>query len=312
MDEDQITPLREHDEQAVRQRAYSTMPPRRQSYDTRPEDPRSASGTRRQSTSAVGGLPAGYHSPPPQSYYPPDFGATAYMEPRSSQMPPPPPSWAGGYQLPPPQGYPPSAAARPPSTRSPPPGNPYDPRYRQPSYPYPPPPVSSGYGPGPPYPPGPGQGVDPNVFKPDMYGRHPGMPASPPDPNRTDVQITYTDDSATKLTQYLRRRCFNCRVTEVRRLLFLWRCLTSPLAPWMAKIDPQPWKNCTFTASDWNPTDVFVGLQQVWSVRTQPRQAASAPHGQPKGTHPVASYPLCILLSICPCLVSVIVLLLNC
>ncbi|KAG9112431.1 hypothetical protein FRC07_007926, partial [Ceratobasidium sp. 392] len=49
----------------------------------------------------------------------------------------------------------------------------------------------------------------------DPYGRHPGIPPSPgPDPSRSDVQITYTDDSATKLTQYLRRRCFNCRVTE--------------------------------------------------------------------------------------------------
>ena len=199
--EDELRPLPEHDERDVRQRAYSTMPPRRSSHDVRPEDPRSQ-GQRRQSTSAVSGLPAPHYSPQP--YYQDQFGAHAYIEPRAQQMPPPPPpSW--GYQLPPPQGYPPGG--RP--TRSPPP-NPYgDPRYRQQYYP----PASGGYPPGPPYPPGPsGATVDPTIFKADPYGR--SVMTSPPDPTRPDVQITYTDDSATKLTQYLRRRCFNCRVTE--------------------------------------------------------------------------------------------------
>ncbi|CUA76873.1 hypothetical protein RSOLAG22IIIB_02350 [Rhizoctonia solani] len=213
--EDELRPLPEHDDgHEVRPRAHSVMPPRRSgTYDSR-TDPRGPP-PRRQSTSAVG-LPApagpGWHSPPPpQSYYPHSqqdaFGAHAYIEPRGAPpMPPPPPAWAGasGYQLPPPQGFP---QPRPQPARSPPPGA-YDPRYRQPAYAYPPPPP--GYG-APPYPPGPsGPTVDPTIFS----SRHPGMPASPPDPTRPDVQITYTDDSATKLTQYLRRRCFNCRVTE--------------------------------------------------------------------------------------------------
>ncbi|KAG9103484.1 hypothetical protein FRC06_010466 [Ceratobasidium sp. 370] len=202
-------PDRDYDD-PQRPRAHSVLPPpaRRQSYDQRP-DPR-ASAPRRQSTSVVPGG-QGWASPPPtagqQPYYTQDaFGAHAYIEPRAQpQMPPPPPGHWGGYQLPPPQPY-----QRPP--RSPPP---YDPRgqYRPPQpYGYP----ATGYPPGPPYAPGPsGATVDPNIFKPDPYARHPGMPASPgPDPTRPDVQITYTDDSATKLTQYLRRRCFNCRVTE--------------------------------------------------------------------------------------------------
>jgi hypothetical protein len=202
-------PDRDYDD-PQRPRAHSVLPPpaRRQSYDPRP-DPR-ASAPRRQSTSVVPGG-QGWASPPPgqQPYYTQDaFGAHAYIEPRAqSQMPPPPPPGHWGYQLPPPQPY----QQRPPSSRSP---GPYDPRgqYRSPQqYPYPP----TGY-PGPPYAPGPsGATVDPNIFKPDPYARHPGMPPSPgPDPTRSDVQITYTDDSATKLTQYLRRRCFNCRVTE--------------------------------------------------------------------------------------------------
>ncbi|KAJ1311261.1 hypothetical protein OPQ81_009759 [Rhizoctonia solani] len=209
--EDELRPLPEHDTgHEMRQRAHSVMPPRRSdTYESR-ADPR-APQPRRQSTSAVG-LPApagpGWHSPPPaQPYYSQHdaFGAHAYIEPRASApMPPPPPNW--GYQLPPPQGYP---QDRRPPPRSPPPGQ-YDPRYRQPSYPYPAP---AGYGP--PYPPGPpgpsGSTVDPTIFKADPYGR--GIPPSP-DQSRPDVQITYTDDSATKLTQYLRRRCFNCRVTE--------------------------------------------------------------------------------------------------
>ncbi|KAG8710145.1 hypothetical protein FRC08_017554 [Ceratobasidium sp. 394] len=201
-------PEREYDD-PQRPRAHSVLPPpaRRQSYDPRP-DPR-ASAPRRQSTSVVPGG-QGWASPPPaaqQPYYTQDaFGAHAYIEPRTQpQMPPPPPPGAHwGYQLPPPQPY--------PRSRSP---GPYDPRgqYRPPQpYAYP----ATGYPPGPPYTPGPsGATVDPNIFKPDPYARHPGMPASPgPDPTRPDVQITYTDDSATKLTQYLRRRCFNCRVTE--------------------------------------------------------------------------------------------------
>ncbi|KAG9124739.1 hypothetical protein FRC07_010432 [Ceratobasidium sp. 392] len=184
-----------------RPRAHSVLPPpsRRQTYDTRP-DPR-ASAPRRQSTSVVPGSAPGWTSPrpppgQPAPYYTQEpFGAHAYIEPRSQpQMPPPPPPghW-GGYQL------------RP---RSP---GPYDPRsqYRGPppqQYSYP----ATGY-PSPPY----AATVDPNIFKSDPYGRHPGIPPSPgPDPSRSDVQITYTDDSATKLTQYLRRRCFNCRVTE--------------------------------------------------------------------------------------------------
>ncbi|KAF8707561.1 GATA zinc finger, partial [Rhizoctonia solani] len=211
--EDELRPLPDHDhEPDMRQRAHSVMPPRRSgTYDSR-TDPRGPPQPRRQSTSAVG-LPApaptgGWHSPPPaQPYYSQHdaFGAHAYIEPRAQPMPPPPPSW--GYQLPPPQGYAPQRTQPP---RSPPPSQ-YDPRYhRQPSsYPYPP---SVPYG-QPPYPPGPGgPTVDPTIFKPDPYGRP--IPTSPPDPSRPDVQITYTDDSATKLTQYLRRRCFNCRVTE--------------------------------------------------------------------------------------------------
>ncbi|CAE6411848.1 hypothetical protein RSOLAG1IB_02633 [Rhizoctonia solani AG-1 IB] len=210
--DDELRPLPDHDDGPdMRQRAHSVMPPRRSTnYDSR-TDPRAQPQPRRQSTSAVG-LPAsapGWHSPPPpQSYYSQQdaFGAHAYIEPRAQPMPPPPPHPSWGYQLPPPQGYPPSRA---PPPRSPPPTQ-YDPRYRQPSYPYPHP--SSGYG-QPPYAPGPGgPTVDPTIFKADPYGRP--MPTSPPDSTRPDVQITYTDDSATKLTQYLRRRCFNCRVTE--------------------------------------------------------------------------------------------------
>ncbi|QRW05510.1 GATA type zinc finger [Ceratobasidium sp. AG-Ba] len=209
-------PSRGYDD-SQRPRAHSVLPPppssssRRQSYDTRP-DPRDLPPPRRQSMSAAGMPGQGWHSPPPPAgpgpYYNQQdaFGATAYMEPRAQMPPPPPPPGHWGYQLPPPQSY------QPRPSRSP---GPYDPRtpYRpgQPPYGYP-----AGYGPpGPPYPGPSGATVDPNIFKSDPYGRHPGMPASPgPDPSRPDVQITYTDDSATKLTQYLRRRCFNCRVTE--------------------------------------------------------------------------------------------------
>ncbi|CAE6538123.1 unnamed protein product, partial [Rhizoctonia solani] len=129
----------------------------------------------------------GWHSPPPtQTCYSQQdaFGAHAYIEPRAPPMPPVPmpppvPSWAPGYLLPPQ----------------------YDP----------PPPVGS-YGQ---YPPGPsGPAFNSTIFKTDPYGHHSGMPASPPDPSRPDVQITYTDGWTTKLTQYIRRRCFKCRVTE--------------------------------------------------------------------------------------------------
>ncbi|KAF8609559.1 hypothetical protein BDV93DRAFT_518361 [Ceratobasidium sp. AG-I] len=208
-----------HPDESHRPRAHSVLPPpaRRQSYDPRPPDPHR---DRRQSTSVI---PAdSWGSPPsqqPAPYYTQDaFGAHAYIEPRAPshphQMPPPPPHPHWGYQLPPPQPYPSSSRGPP---RSP---GPYpDPRAQQ----YRPPAPgyyagAPGYGPpGPPYGPGPGGAtVDPNIFKPDPYARHPGMPsdAGPPDAGRPDVQITYTDDSATKLTQYLRRRCFNCRVTE--------------------------------------------------------------------------------------------------
>lgn len=218
-----------HADHDPRPRAHSVLPPsaRRTSYDSRGQpDPHR---DRRQSTSVI---PAqSWGSPPsqqqqPAPYYTQDaFGAHAYIEPRAPshphQMPPPPPPhphW--GYQLPPPQPYPSSSRA----PRSP---GPYpDPRTQQyrtgPAY-YA---GAPGYGPpGPPYGPGPGGAtVDPNIFKPDPYARHPGMPeAGPPDASRPDVQITYTDDSATKLTQYLRRRCFNCRVTEVRPLSFFPR-----------------------------------------------------------------------------------------
>ncbi|KAB5594058.1 hypothetical protein CTheo_2527 [Ceratobasidium theobromae] len=190
--DDELRPLPDaQDDEHARPRAQSVLP-RRASYDQR--------APRRQSTSAVSGLPApapGWQSPP-QPYYSQAFGAEAYIEPRQ-QMPPPPPAW--GYQLPPPQGY------RPPPPRSPPPPQ----YYRQPYYPY----QQPYAGPS-------GTTVDPTIFKPDPYARPPGIPASPPDPARPDVQITYTDDSATKLTQYLRRRCFNCRVTEVRALPSVW------------------------------------------------------------------------------------------
>ncbi|KAF8761910.1 hypothetical protein RHS01_00812 [Rhizoctonia solani] len=214
--EDELRPLPDHDhEPDMRQRAHSVMPPRRSgTYDSR-TDPRGPPQPRRQSTSAVG-LPApaptgGWHSPPPaQPYYSQHdaFGAHAYIEPRAQPMPPPPPSW--GYQLPPPQGYAPRAHShralpRPASTIRATTASPR--RIRTRPRPVRPAPVSPGPG---------GPTVDPTIFKPDPYGRP--IPTSPPDPSRPDVQITYTDDSATKLTQYLRRRCFNCRVTEVRSL----------------------------------------------------------------------------------------------
>ncbi|KAG8694706.1 hypothetical protein FRC09_009671 [Ceratobasidium sp. 395] len=178
-----------------RRQMYDALAPRSQSTSVVPTDPNWASPS----------LPFGQPAP----YYAQEaFGAHAYIEPRTQpQMPPPPPPghW-GGYQLPPPQLY------QPCPPRSP---GPYDPReqYRPPQlYGYP----ATGYPPGPPYAPGPsGATVDPNIFKSDPYGRHPGIPPSPgPDPGCSDVQITYTDDAATKLTPYLRRRCFNCRVTE--------------------------------------------------------------------------------------------------
>ncbi|KAG8763933.1 hypothetical protein FRC11_008881 [Ceratobasidium sp. 423] len=220
MEEDELRPLPEHEGHDVRQRAHSVMPPRRSgTYDSR-TDPRAAPQPRRQSTSAVG-LPAPAGSewrghPDPQGA----FGAHAYIQPHQPHqprqthpqpnwgdqshqpqpMPPPPPNW--GNQLPPPQGY---APRSPP----PPPGQQYHPRYPQP-YPSYLPPAAYGQ----PYSGPSGPTVDPTIFKADPYGRHPAIPASPPDPSRPDVQITYTDDSATKLTQYLRRRCFNCRVTE--------------------------------------------------------------------------------------------------
>ncbi|KAG8728627.1 phosphatidylinositol-binding protein scs2 [Ceratobasidium sp. 414] len=119
-----------------------------------------------------------------------------------------------------------------------------------------------GYPSGPPYAPGPsGATVDPNIFKPDPYTRHPGMPASPgPDRTRPDVQITYTDNWATKLTQYLRRRCFNCRVTEVRA--FVCRATRSDL--------PQPpgWRKSTL-----NPGKIVCnkcGLYERSHARPRP------------------------------------------
>ncbi|KAG8711232.1 hypothetical protein FRC09_020706 [Ceratobasidium sp. 395] len=198
-------PEREYDD-PQRPRAHSVVPPpsRRQTYDARP-DPR-ASAPRRQSTSVVPANP-GWTLPPRQAagqapYYTQEaFGAHAYIEPRT--RPPmstsPPLGHWGGYQL------------RPPHS----PG-PYDSRgqYRPPQPPYGCP--ATGYSPGPGYVPGPGGAtVDPNISKSDPYARHPSILLSPwPDPGRSDMQITYTDDTATKLTQYLRRRCFNCRVTE--------------------------------------------------------------------------------------------------
>ncbi|KAG8790204.1 hypothetical protein FRC12_012535 [Ceratobasidium sp. 428] len=205
--EDKPRDRSEYDDQQ-RLRAYSAPlpPPRRQMHG--------ASAPRRQSTSIMLANPE-WTSPSlafgqPAPYYIQEvYSAHSRVGPSvQPQTPPlPSPSHRDGYQLPTPQSY----QQRPPH----PPG-PYDPRGQhhspQPPYGYP----ATGYPQGIPHTPGPSGVIgDPNTFKLDPYGRHTGIPRSFwPDPGRSDAQVTYTDDAATKPTLYLRRRCFNCRVTE--------------------------------------------------------------------------------------------------
>ncbi|KAG9124252.1 hypothetical protein FRC07_012241, partial [Ceratobasidium sp. 392] len=221
--------LRDHVAGRLPERDYDD--PQRHSVLYHRPDPRRAA-MRRQTTNTVPETsPAPVHGQPASYYTREVFGAHAYIEPHTPpQMPSPsPPGRWGGYQLPPPQ---PDDRRRPNSfdsydLRPPRPPGPSDLRpsrsldsYNPPGQYHEPPRAyadsATGYHPGPPYAPGlSGATVDPNIFKPDPYGRHPGIPSSlDSGSSRPEVQITYTDNSATKLTQYLRRRCFNCRVTE--------------------------------------------------------------------------------------------------
>ncbi|KAJ4478999.1 putative GATA type transcriptional activator [Lentinula aciculospora] len=49
---------------------------------------------------------------------------------------------------------------------------------------------------------------------PNMMGGMPGMPMGPYGHLQPPLPIQHTDDAASKETQYLRRRCFNCHTTE--------------------------------------------------------------------------------------------------
>ncbi|KAJ7616062.1 hypothetical protein FB45DRAFT_935202 [Roridomyces roridus] len=121
-----------------------------------------------------------------------------------SPAPPPPGHAAYPYELP--RGYPPGGYVYGP----PPPGYVYpapDDRYKHPGpatagYAYPPPPPPFGHAP-------------PHGYPVPVYAPPPpqsGSISAPPPPS--NVQITYTDDAATKLSDRVRRKCFNCQTIE--------------------------------------------------------------------------------------------------
>ncbi|KAJ7758699.1 hypothetical protein B0H16DRAFT_1535379 [Mycena metata] len=173
------------------QPAYSYAPPpappskqRRSPYE------RPANNNRASSPPPITTLP-GSPSPPDRSAV-----STPPAQQQQQQQPPPPPHHYATYDM---QRYPPGTymyAPPPPQYAHP---HPHDQRYdpqQQPQYAHAPQPYPGGYIP---YP---------------LPGTVLGAPTGAPGAPASAIPVVHTDDAATKLSDRVRRRCFNCCTTD--------------------------------------------------------------------------------------------------